>query len=47
MGVVTYDPVAQTVDPHPISIPALAGWLSSIAGSGMAAIAVWRGWGKK
>jgi hypothetical protein len=42
----TYDAATGLFDPHPISIPQVAGIISAGLANGMAAIAVWRKWGK-
>ena len=46
-GFATYDPVAQTIDPHPISIPVLAGVVAPVLSSALAAVAAALGWGRK
>lgn len=47
MGAATYDPVAQTIDLHPISIPWLAGIVAPVLASGLAAVAAFFRWGAK
>jgi hypothetical protein len=46
-GLAEYDPVAQTIDPHPISIPVVVGLVAPVAGSFLAAIAAAFKWGRK
>ncbi len=46
-GLATYDPVAQTIDPHPISIPVLVGIVAPAVASILAAVAAFFGWGPK
>lgn len=46
-GLATYDPVAQTIDPHPISIPVLVGFLAPAVASALAAVAAFFRWGAK
>lgn len=45
-GLATYDPAAQTIDLHPISIPMVAGLVAPTMASVLAAVAAWLGWGK-
>ncbi len=47
MGWATYDPVAQTIDLHPVSIPVVVGLIAPVAASGLAAVAAALGWGRK
>ena len=46
-GLATYDPVAQTIDLHPISIPVLVGMVAPAIASALAAVAAFLGWGRK
>jgi hypothetical protein len=46
-GLATYDPAAQTIDLHPISIPMVAGLVAPTMASVLAAVAAWLGWGKR
>ena len=46
-GLATYDPVAQTIDPHPVSIPVVVGIVAPAAGSALAAVAAFFKWGRK
>jgi hypothetical protein len=46
-GLATYDPVANTIDLHPISIPMVVGLVAPVLSSGLAAVAAWLGWGRK
>ena len=46
-GLATYDPVAQTIDLHPISIPALVGLVAPAVATALAALAAKLGWGAK
>jgi multisubunit Na+/H+ antiporter MnhG subunit len=46
-GLATYDPVAQTIDLHPISIPMVVGLVAPVAASALAAVAAFLGWGRK
>lgn len=46
-GLATYDPVANTIDLHPISIPMVAGLVAPVASSALAAVAAFFGWGRK
>jgi multisubunit Na+/H+ antiporter MnhG subunit len=47
MGWATYDPVAQTIDLHPVSIPVVVGLVAPVAASALAAVAAAFGWGRK
>jgi hypothetical protein len=47
LGLATYDPVAQTIDPHPISIPVAAGLIAPVIAAGLAAVAAFLRWGRK
>ncbi len=47
LGLATYDPVAQTIDPNPISIPVVVGIVAPLLATGLAAIAAMLGWGRK
>lgn len=44
MGLAVYDPVAQTIDPGPISIPWLAGGIVAFLAPALAAVANVRKW---
>jgi hypothetical protein len=46
-GLATYDAAAQTIDLHPISIPAAVGLVAPVAASALAAVAAFFGWGRK
>jgi hypothetical protein len=46
MGWGTYDPATGNFDLGPVHIPTLVGWIVSVGGNGLAAMALWRGWGK-
>lgn len=45
-GYGTYDHATGMFDLHPIDVRAVAAYLGSILANGLAAIAVWRRWGK-
>lgn len=46
-GLATYDPVAGTIDLHPISISVVVGFVAPLLATGLAAIAAMLGWGRK
>jgi hypothetical protein len=46
-GLAAYDPVAQTIDPHPISIPMVVGLVAPVIAAALAAIAAALRWGIK
>ncbi len=46
-GLADYDPVAQTIDPRPISIPVVVGLVAPAIGSLLAAVAAALKWGRK
>lgn len=47
MGLATYDPVSQTIDLHPISIPVLVGIIAPTVASALTAVAAVLDWSKK
>lgn len=47
IGWATYDPVANTIDLHPISVPVVVGMIAPVLSSALAAVAAALGWGKK
>jgi len=46
-GFATYDAAAQTIDPHPISIPVVVGIVAPVVASGLAGVAAFFKWGRK
>jgi hypothetical protein len=42
----TYDPSTGVFDLGPVHIPTLVGWIASVGGNALAAVALWRGWGR-
>jgi hypothetical protein len=47
MGVATYDPATGMIDLHPFSVYALAAIIAGPLASGLAAVALFLGWGAK
>jgi hypothetical protein len=45
-GLGTYDPATGYFDPHPIPVEALATLIVTGLTNALAALALWRGWGK-
>jgi hypothetical protein len=43
----TYDPATDTFDLAPFRVGEVVGMLVATVGNALAAIALWRGWGKK
>lgn len=47
LGLGTYNAETGMFDPHPFSVGILATWIAGMASNVLAAIAAFRGWGKK
>ena len=47
IGVGTYDAGTWLFDLHPVDVKWLAGVVAGPVASGIAAVAAWRGWGRK